>query len=169
MNHFQLLQIKKEFEEKAREIISKLKDKFQKYFAAQIKKKIQKNCLYYSKNDEYLNRKNLRDKIKYDLAKFNLRITCKKENKRLIDNKIYNDILNFIKKLNIVDPIKSRYNTIFSKETKELFGLKDDHFINLNKNKVNVFDEFCCWKIYEMFFNLVAEYPLDPIKLSNND
>ena len=109
------------------------------------------------------------DKIKYDLAKLNLKITCKNENKRLIDNKTYNDILNFIKNLNIVDAIKSKYNTIFTKETKEILGLKDDHFINLNKNKVNVFDQFCCWKIYEMLFNLVAENPLDPIILSNND
>ena len=166
---FSIIVDEKDFKIKAHEIISKLKEKFQKYFAVQIKKKIQKNCLYYSKNEEYLNAKNLIDKIKYDLAKLNLRIICKKETKRLIDDKVYNNILNYIKKLDIVEPIKSEYDTAFTEETKEILNLKDRHFINLNKNKVNVFDQFCCWKIYEMFFDLVAENPLDPIILSNND
>ena len=131
--------------------------KIRNYFSKQIKKNIYKNYIYYSNNNEYLNGKNLKNKIIYDLQKLNLNIVLKKNEKSFIESKNYKALLNIINKIDLKNIIKTHYENEFSSETKKVFNLKDEHFETSNSNKFKVLEEFYCWIIYEMFFNILID------------
>ena len=141
----------------SKELLDNFYTKFRIYFSQQIKKKIYKNCLYYYNNKEYLNGKNLKNKIIYDLKKLNLDIKVKNDEKSFFESNSYKALLNIIDSIDLEKRIKSYYSLSFSKETKEVLGLKDEHFESLAKNKFNVLEEFCCWRLYEMFFDKLLE------------
>ena len=42
-------------------------------------------------------------------------------------------------------------------KTNLVFNLKDVHFEISNINKLKVLEEFYCWIIYEMFFNILID------------
>ena len=129
---------------KVKELISMCKEKFQIYYSKQIKKVIHKNCLYYSSNDEYLNFKNLKDKIEYDLKKLNYNINFKKNDNDITINENYQNLIKVMEEMNIASTIKEEYNSIISEKTKKIINIKDEHFENLNKNKTKVFSQFFC-------------------------
>ena len=141
----------------ARELEKIFNDKFRNFCSQQIKKKIYKYCLYYSNNKEYLNGENLKNKIIYDLGKLNLNIKVKNNEKSFSESESYNNLLNIINNIEFVKEIQTYYKYDLSQEIKDVLGIKDEHFENLNKNKFNVFEEFYCWRLYEMFFNLLIE------------
>ena len=83
------------------ELQKDFKSKFRNYYSQQIKKKIYKYCLYYSNNKEYLNGKNLKNKIIYDLGKLNLSIKVKKNEKSFSESESYKDLLNIISNIDL--------------------------------------------------------------------
>ena len=154
---FTLIIKKKDIGQKVFQILSDFKAKFKNYYSQQIKKKIYKNHLFYSNNKEYLNGKNLKKKIAYDLVKLNINITLKKYENDLSENKTYKELLNSIKEIDFIKQIKWYYNNEIDKEKTKLLDFKDEHFENLNRIKFNVLEEFYCWRIYELFFGILIK------------
>ena len=132
-------------------------DKFRNFCSQQIKKKIYKYCLNYSNNKEYLSGENLKNKIIYDLGKLNLNIKVKNNEKSFSESESYNNLLNIINNIKFKTKIQTYYNYDLSQGVIDVLGLKDELIENLDKNKFNVFEEFYCWRFYEMFFNILLE------------
>ena len=154
---FSLIIKKKDIGKKIFEILRDFKAKFKNYFSQQIKKKIYKNHLFYSNNKEYLNGKNLIKKISYDLLKLNINITLQKNENDLYRNKTYKELLNSIKEIDFIKQIKWYYNNEIGEEKTKVLNFKEEYFNNLNRIKFNVFEEFYCWRIYELFVGIVIK------------
>ena len=99
----------------------------------------------------------MKNKIIYDLGKLNLSIKVKKNEKSFSESQSYKDLLNIISNIDLGGQVKSYFNYDFTLEVKQILGIKDEHFKNLDKNKFNVLEEFYCWRLYEMFFNILLE------------
>ena len=143
--------------EKVYELENNFYLKFKNYISQQIKKKIYKYCIYYSNNQEYLNGKNLINKIIYDLRKLNINIDVKNNEKSFIESDGYKALCSIIKNIDLTEKIYLYYIYDFCEWTRDILNLKEEHFKNLNDNKFKVFEEFYCWRLYELFFNILIE------------
>ena len=96
-------------------------------------------------------------KISYDLLKLNINITLQKNENDLYRNKTYKELLNSIKEIDFIKQIKWYYNNEIGEEKTKVLNFKEEYFNNLNRIKFNVFEEFYCWRIYELFFGIVIK------------
>jgi len=144
------------------------KEKFEKkiynFFSKKFETFTHKNFIYYSTDKEYLNRKNLKNKIKYDLQKLNYSINYKsdKDNEFKIDKFVY--LTNYLKEYDLVYKIKSVYQQNIDDNIKKALKLKDEYFELVNTNKNEILEEFACWEIYRVFF---GEYLVKKICKTN--
>ena len=113
---------------------------------------VKKNQFYYLTDKEYLNRNNLINKIIYDLKKCKFSITLKES----VNNQQYNDLfdnyLNDLKDEHKKAIIKPLYEKILGKEDIINLNLAEEYFDKFNKNKLEVLEEYLCWRIYRYFF-----------------
>lgn len=130
-------------------------DKDYEDFKNEYKKKIHvnKNFMYYSTDKEYLNKKNLLQKIMYDLKKLNYSITYKKKEIIEFKNEYFNKYMQFLESKNVIQEVRSLYEKNIDKEIQKVLILEKKYFININNNKNEVLEEYLCWEIYRQFFN----------------
>ena len=142
----------KEFKKNFDDFKKKFELMIYNFFSQKIKNFVSKNFLYYSTNKEYLNRKNLINKIIYDLKKLNYSITFKKmENKEFNDEK-FNKDLKWLKSIDFVEKVKLLYNNCIDADIRNILNLSDEHFECIKENKDEVLEEYFCWGIYKYFF-----------------
>ena len=141
-----------EFEKNFDDFKERFKLMIYNFFFQKIKNFVNKNFLYYSTNKEYLNRKNLINKIIYDLKKLNYSITFKKMENNEFNVKKFNQDLKWLKSIDLVEKVKLLYNSSIDAEIKNILNISDEHFESIKENKDEVLEEYLCWGIYKYFF-----------------
>ena len=142
----------KEFKKNFDDFKKKFELMIYNFFSQKIKNFVNKNFLYYSTNKEYLNRKNLINKIIYDLKKLNYSITFKKMENNEFNMEKFNQDLKWLKSIDLVEKVKLLYNSSIDAEIKNILNISDEHFESIKENKDDVLEEYLCWGIYKYFF-----------------
>ena len=142
----------KDFNDDNNEFKKKFGEKIKKYFSSKLENNVKKNFIYYSNNNEYMNKKNLINKIIYDLKTLNYTISYNKIEKDEFNSEQFNFILNSLKSENIMNNIQLLFQEHFDDNDKKILNLNAGHFEYINKYKDDVLEEFLCWEIYRTFF-----------------
>ena len=161
-DHFSKIMNENEFNSNYQFLIKEVVDKISNYFGKEIDDIIYKNCLYYEKNDEYMNPNNLQQKIINDLNLLKCDITFNNNSKNIVDSDSFKNIMKLPEHLKM--NIESLYNKNFSENSRIFIDLKQSHFDYCKKNLRKVFEEFFCWSIYKYFF---GKYFIKKIILKN--
>ena len=116
---------------------------------------INNNYIYYDNDKEYLTRKNLKTKIKHDLAKLNYKIIFTNDDKNEFQNKelneAFNSIIESLKKNQLSAIAINLYNEL-DKGKQSILNLKEENFSYFDIYRTELFEHFLCWEIYRNFF-----------------
>ena len=126
--------------------------KINNYFSEKLTNFVNKNFIYYYKDNEYLNRKNILQKIEYDLKKLNYTIIYKSQENMEFKNEEFNSHMQFLESSEVLEEVESLYEKDFDIEIRNFLNLKKKHFENINNDKNEVLEEYLCWEIYRYFF-----------------
>ena len=153
-NYFSSIISNKHFSNDFDKFKESFKNKIKCYFSDKIKNFVKNNFLYYTTDKEHLNRKNLKNKIMYDLDKLNF-LNYKKSKKINDENnyvKYAEEIINILNSLDLTANIQNLYEQKFDENNKNILKLNVEHFARINYNKNEVLEEYLCWAIYRFFF-----------------
>ena len=153
-NYFSSIISNKHFSNDFDKFKESFKNKIKYYFSDKLKNFVKNNFLYYTTDKEHLNRKNLKNKIMYDLDKLNF-LNYKKSKKINDENnyvKYAEEIINILNSLDLTANIQNLYEQKFDENNKNILKLNVEHFARINYNKNEVLEEYLCWAIYRFFF-----------------
>ena len=114
---------------------------------------VNKNIFFYNNDKEYLNIKNLKDKIYYDLKKSSFTIKTKIDyNNFEIINKRIKEILDILNIFYNKDSIISLYEKNLDEDVRKILNIPEKYFEELYNKKEELLEQYLCWMIYSKFF-----------------
>ena len=116
---------------------------------------VNKNIFFYTNDKEYLNIKNLTDKIRYDLKKSSFKIKIKNNEGYNVPEKIYTyikEILDILKTIYSKDSIISLYEENLDEDVRQFLSIPKKYFEKFYNKREELLEQYLCWVIYRKFF-----------------